>query len=67
MSSWNGVASAYQLSVKSSALSLDTLKTAYGHVSTEMDVLLPIRVFPTVREWIEVTQVVVLTVCEVRS
>ena len=42
-------------------------KTAYGYVSTEMDVLLPIRVFLKVQGWIEVTQVAVLTVCEAKS
>ena len=56
-----------QFSAKSSALSLDMSKTAYGYVSTEMDVLLPIRVFLKVQEWIEVTQVAVLIVCEAKS
>ena len=45
---------------------MDTLKTAYGYVSTEMNVLLPIRVFLEVQEWIGVTQVV-LTVFEAKS
>ena len=67
MSSWNGVASAHQSSAKSSALSLDISKTAYGYVSTEMDVLLPIRVSITIQELIEVTQVAVLTACEAKS
>ena len=40
---------------------------AYSYVSTEMDVLLPIRVFLKVQGWIEVTQVAVLTVCEAKS
>ena len=52
---------------RSSALSLDMSKTAYGYVSTEMDVLLPIRAFLKVQEWIEVTQVAVLIVCEAKS
>ena len=56
----------WQFSAKPSAPSLDTLKIAYGCVSTEMNVLLPIRVFLEVQEWIGVTQVV-LTVCEAKS
>ena len=67
MSSWNGVVSACQYSEKRSALSLGMSKTAYGHVSTEMDVLLPIRVSITIRERLEVTQVAVLTVGEAKS
>ena len=56
----------WQFSAKPSAPSSDTLKTAYGYVSSEMNVLLPIRVFLEVQELIGVIQVV-LTVCEAKS
>ena len=56
----------WQFSAKPSAPSSDTLKTAYGYVSSEMNVLLPIRVFLEVQELIGVIQVV-LSVRSARS
>ena len=50
-----------------SAPSLGMSEMAYGHVGAEMDVLLSIRVFLEVQEWIGVTQVAVLIVCEAKS
>ena len=56
----------WQFSAKPSAPSLDTLKTAYGYVSSEMNVFLPFRVFLEVQESIGVIQVV-LSVYSARS
>ena len=55
-----------QPSAKPSAPSSDTLKIAYGYVSSEMNVFLPFRVFLEVQESIRVIQVV-LSVYSARS